>query len=156
MPFPSEAYPTVNGAVCAWAQLTVKLMGDRVVGLQKASWKHSLERKPVYGRGLEPIGFTEASYKAEAAVELLFSDSQYLKGILRDVAGLGFFQQVFQSTLHYKLVDGPEYLIALVDCYINESGSDASAGSGDQIIVPHPLTVRRIIEDGKYGVQQAA
>ncbi len=153
MGFPSENYPTVNGAICSWAKLTVKIFGERAVGIQKATWKHGLEQKKIQGRGSEPLGVVEGVYSAEASIELLIADSRYLKRYLTGIAGLGFFQQEFQASLHYKIENGSEMLISLVNCKLNESSSDASAGSSDAIVVPHPLTVMRIIEDGMYGVQ---
>lgn len=59
------------GQVTGWNQHQVVLMGRKLVGISKISYKDNVEREAVMGGGQFPIGTGDGNYKAECGMTLL-------------------------------------------------------------------------------------
>lgn len=72
----------INGfsQVSGWNQHKVVLLGRRIVGISKISYKDNTEVEAVYGAGKYPIGTGEGNYSAECGMTLLKEEVEGLLG----------------------------------------------------------------------------
>lgn len=70
------------GQVSGWNQHSVVLLGRKLVGISKISYKDSTEVEAVHGAGGFPIGIGEGNYSAECSMTLLKEEVEALLGNL--------------------------------------------------------------------------
>ncbi len=70
------------GTVSGWNQHEVVLLGRKLVGISKLSYKDSEEVEAVYGAGKFPIGTGRGNYSAECGMTLLKEEVEGLLGSL--------------------------------------------------------------------------
>ncbi len=70
------------GNVNGWNEHEVVLMGRKLVGISKISYKDSTEMEAVYGAGGFPIGVGTGNYKAECGMTLMKEEVEALIGSL--------------------------------------------------------------------------
>jgi hypothetical protein len=56
---------------CAWAQVSVKLLGRTIIGLRGFEFKKTVEKEALYGAGDEPIDIQTGNKKYEGNLKLL-------------------------------------------------------------------------------------
>lgn len=66
------------GQVAGWNQHSVVLLGRKLQGISKISYKDETEVEAVYGAGSMPIGIGEGNYKAECGMTLLKEEVEAL------------------------------------------------------------------------------
>lgn len=80
------AQPTVIinnfGNVTGWNEHSVVLLGRKLQGISKISYKDSTEVEAVYGAGRYPIGVGTGNYKAECSMTLLKEEVEALMSSL--------------------------------------------------------------------------
>jgi hypothetical protein len=60
-----------NTKDCAWHNITITLLGRKIVGLRGFSFKKSIEKEHVYAAGQEPIDIQEGNKKYEGSLKML-------------------------------------------------------------------------------------
>lgn len=60
-----------NTKDCAWANVTVTLLGSRITGLRGFEVKKTVEKEHVYAAGSEPVDINEGNKKYEGSFKLL-------------------------------------------------------------------------------------
>ena len=70
------------GQVSGWNQHSVVLLGRKLVGISKISYKDSTEVEAIYGAGGYPVGTGEGNYSAECGMTWLKEEVEALLGNL--------------------------------------------------------------------------
>jgi len=60
-----------NTKDCAWANVTVTLLGSRITGLRGFEVKKTVEKEHLYAAGSEPVDINEGNKKYEGSFKLL-------------------------------------------------------------------------------------
>jgi hypothetical protein len=63
--------PTFSTKECAWAHVSVTLLGRTIVGLRGFEFKKTIEKEHLYGAGDKPIDIQSGNQKFEGNLKLL-------------------------------------------------------------------------------------
>jgi hypothetical protein len=67
----------------SFKDIRVRLLGRDVVGLQGITYKNSVEKEYVYGRGNQPLGIQHGNAKVEGTLSILQSEFEALQAAIK-------------------------------------------------------------------------
>lgn len=94
-----------NTKDCAWSNVTITLLGRKIVGLRGFSAKKTVEKEHVYASGDEPMDIQSGNKKYEGSYKVLKYELDLLNKAAQD-AGFADITEVphtaITSTIEYK------------------------------------------------------
>jgi hypothetical protein len=76
--------PTFSTKECAWAHVSVTLLGRTIVGLRGFEFKKTVEKEHLYGAGDKPIDIQSGNQKFEGNLKLLKFEVDMLNDAAQD------------------------------------------------------------------------
>ena len=76
--------PTFSTKECAWAHVSVTLLGRTIVGLRGFEFKKTVEKEHLYGAGDKPIDIQSGNQKFEGNLKLLKYEVDMLNDAAKD------------------------------------------------------------------------
>lgn len=77
---------------CAWSQVTIRVLGSKIVGLRGFEFKKTVEKEHIYGSGADPIDIMPGNKKYEGNLKLL----KYEVDKLNDAAKLAGYVDLLE------------------------------------------------------------
>lgn len=97
---PVQSSNSFSTEECAWAQVSMKILGRTIVGLQGFKFKRGVEKEHIYGAGANPIDIGVGNVKPEGSIDVL----KYELDLMNDAA---------QAAGHSDITDVPHTLIMI-------------------------------------------
>ncbi len=69
----------------AWSDVKINLLGRTVIGVQGVSYKTSVEKEPLFGRGNKPLRLQSGNYTFEGEIMLLQSELEALRTAVKTI-----------------------------------------------------------------------
>ena len=69
----------------SWSDVTINYQGRKLVGVQGVTYKKSVERELVYGRGSNPLAVQSGNKKVEGTLMLLQSELEGLTAAIKAI-----------------------------------------------------------------------
>ena len=74
----------------SFKDIRVRLLGRDIVGLQGITYKKTVEKEYVYGRGNKPLGIQTGNVKVEGTLSILQSEFEALQAAVGDITNVQF------------------------------------------------------------------
>lgn len=68
-----------------WSDVKINLLGRTLIGVQGVSYKTSVEKEPVYGRGNKPLSLQSGNASFEGELMLLQSELEELRAAIKTI-----------------------------------------------------------------------
>lgn len=75
------AVPLINGVAHSWANVTVTILGQPIIGISAVSYEDSREKENNFGAGGMPVSRGVGNYTAKASITLYAEESQKLADV---------------------------------------------------------------------------
>lgn len=143
--------PLVNGHRYSFASIELVINGRPISGFTEITYKDSVERGKIHGKGSKPIGRAIGKYECEASCKLYKTDHQELIAAL----GPGFGKVAFDVTVTYGEDGEPTTTDTLVGCMIDENDVNNSQGT-DGLMVSLKLNPMEVLWNGISMIRKEA
>jgi hypothetical protein len=100
----------LNTRECSWSQISINILGRKLVGLRGFELKKTIEKEHLYGAGDSPIDIQSGNKKTEGSLKLL----KFEVDILNDAALLAGYSDI---------IEVPHELIAITVLFKKGSGA---------------------------------
>ncbi len=119
----------INGKKYSWEDITITLPHGVLIGVQAIDYGDKKDIEPVYGKGSNPIGYSEGNYSAEGSLTLVRDEYNLLNDYAKGQSPQGFYRmKPFPITVSYADEDGKVKTDTLPSCKFKERKNSSKQG----------------------------
>ncbi|MCM0757347.1 hypothetical protein M7775_02035 [Sporomusa sphaeroides DSM 2875] len=119
----------INGKKYAWEDITINLPHGILIGVQDIEYGDKKEIEAVYGKGSNPVGYSEGNYSADGIkLTLLRDEYNKLNDYAKGQASAFYRLNPFPITVSYADEDEKTITDTLPSCKFTERKSSAKQG----------------------------
>jgi hypothetical protein len=133
--------PLINGRARDWAQVSITILGKKVVGVTDIEYEEELKIEDNYGIGQEPVSRGEGSITYKASVTFLAEEVDKLE----EIAPNGNIYRIPEFPIIVQFLEGAKVRThTLQNCRFTKNGRKMKSGD-TKIEVQIPLAIAGIV-----------
>lgn len=152
----------INGKKYSWEDTTITLPHGVLIGVQDIDYSDKKEIEAVYGKGSNPVGYSEGNYSAEGKVTLLKDEYYKLNDYAKSQSTRGFYGlKPFPITVSYADEEGKTKTDTLPSCKFKERKNNPKQGDRGLttelgIVILDPIEIDGLTANDDSGTTSSA